>query len=205
MQPSSLKLPWSNLAAMVATLLKWSLVFGIDSLESFLVLITKWIGTLSHEVKLNMSFTLVIADAMLLNWKKKAVGNLESARGFISEHCLGERGLRANTCSRIILDSWKSVSSTLSTSMGISSNGYVDFLRRAEEIKASAMFLHHSSGRRFVSIASKQDDDVDEEICELFKIRSSSEFYGSVIFSITKKRANIFWTFKYWRKNISNR
>jgi molybdopterin/thiamine biosynthesis adenylyltransferase len=68
-------------------------------------------------------------------------------------------------------------------SLGIKSEGYVQALAEAERIGASCVWVHTHPGRDAWPKPSEHDHVVDEEIRELFRIRSGSPFYGALIFS----------------------
>ena len=68
-------------------------------------------------------------------------------------------------------------------SMSITSDGYVPWLRRAEELSATPIFVHTHPGAAGIPLPSKWDDVVDAELAETFRIRSGSDVYASIVFS----------------------
>lgn len=65
--------------------------------------------------------------------------------------------------------------------LSIRSGGYVKALARAEEIGATAVWLHtHPQGWPENSI---YDDAVDAELSEVFPVRTGQTFYASLVFS----------------------
>jgi molybdopterin/thiamine biosynthesis adenylyltransferase len=67
--------------------------------------------------------------------------------------------------------------------MTITSEGYVHALARAESIGAVCLWLHTHPGSYGVPLPSVRDAKVDELLAELFRLRSGSPYYGTVIFS----------------------
>ncbi len=82
-------------------------------------------------------------------------------------------------------------------SLTIASDGYVDALRRAETIGASAIWVHTHPGEGASPAASRFDDAVDRELAEVFKVRTGSEFYGALIVSHNRGE----FTFTGWLEN----
>ncbi|MGJ7562311.1 ThiF family adenylyltransferase [Variovorax sp. GB1R11] len=68
-------------------------------------------------------------------------------------------------------------------SLGISSDGYVPALSRAEQLGAVAIWFHTHPGEGSWPSPSSWDDKVDEELAETFRLRTNREFYGTLIFS----------------------
>ena len=67
--------------------------------------------------------------------------------------------------------------------MSIRSEGYIRALGEAETLRATALWVHTHPGRDAWPVKSDPDHTVDSEIAELFRIRSGSTYYGSLIFS----------------------
>jgi molybdopterin/thiamine biosynthesis adenylyltransferase/proteasome lid subunit RPN8/RPN11 len=65
----------------------------------------------------------------------------------------------------------------------ITSEGYVPALARAQEIGATALWFHTHPGAHASPQPSARDRRVDEQITDLFRLRSASERYGAVIFA----------------------
>jgi len=63
------------------------------------------------------------------------------------------------------------------------SAGFVPALQRAEEISCAAIWIHNHPGDDAVPLPSTYDDVVDLKLAETFRIRTSSNFYGSLILS----------------------
>ena len=71
------------------------------------------------------------------------------------------------------------------TSMGleISSTGYVPSLSEAEKNDEVAIWFHTHPGWDAIPRPSNHDREVDRQIAELFRIRSGSPYYGTLILS----------------------
>lgn len=65
----------------------------------------------------------------------------------------------------------------------IQSEGYVHALSEAETLGATCIWVHTHPGQNASPQPSKYDHIVDREIADLFRLRSGSEYYGSLIFS----------------------
>jgi hypothetical protein len=70
-----------------------------------------------------------------------------------------------------------------SDSLSITSLGYVHPLADAERMGATAIWLHTHPGTGSSPIASRHDAIVDRQLAELFRIRTGSAHYGSLIVS----------------------
>ena len=69
------------------------------------------------------------------------------------------------------------------THMLIRSEGYVPALGYAEVDGAVPIWFHTHPGSKGVPLPSPWDRKVDEDIADLFRLRSGSEFYGTLIAS----------------------
>ncbi len=67
--------------------------------------------------------------------------------------------------------------------LSIKSEGYVRALAEAEALGASCLWVHTHPGEHAWPGPSEHDRVVDEQIKELFRLRSGSAYYGAVIFS----------------------
>lgn len=68
--------------------------------------------------------------------------------------------------------------------LSIASEGYVPALARAAEIDATALWFHTHPGSGSSPRPSRRDKRVDEEITELFKLRTESDNYGTLICAV---------------------
>jgi molybdopterin/thiamine biosynthesis adenylyltransferase/proteasome lid subunit RPN8/RPN11 len=65
----------------------------------------------------------------------------------------------------------------------IRSEGYVHALAEAEALGAACIWVHTHPGYDALPRPSKHDRVVDQEIADLFRLRSGSPYYGALIFS----------------------
>ena len=71
------------------------------------------------------------------------------------------------------------------TKMSINSTGYVPALAAAEADQSVAIWLHTHPGKDSSPRPSKHDKIVDEELADLFRFRSGSPFYGTLVVTQT--------------------
>jgi molybdopterin/thiamine biosynthesis adenylyltransferase len=69
------------------------------------------------------------------------------------------------------------------TELIVKSEGYVPALAEAAERGAVCLWLHTHPGKNGIPSPSLRDEKVDREIAELFRIRTNSDFYGTIIVS----------------------
>jgi hypothetical protein len=74
-----------------------------------------------------------------------------------------------------------------SDSLAIASGGYVPALAEAETIGATCLWVHTHPGEDAIPVQSNQDHIVDCQLADLFRLRSSSPFYGALVFSPRQK------------------
>jgi len=99
-------------------------------------------------------------------------GVAEGANGDVRLLARGMRWVREHAYSR---REWNT--------LGIRSEGYVQALSEAETIGATCVWVHTHPGQNAWPKPSEHDRVVDQEIKDLFRIRSGSPFYGALIFS----------------------
>lgn len=73
------------------------------------------------------------------------------------------------------------------TELIVTSEGYVSALAQAAERGAVCLWLHTHPGENGVPSPSLRDEKVDLEIADLFRIRTGTDFYGTIIVSPRKK------------------
>jgi molybdopterin/thiamine biosynthesis adenylyltransferase len=69
-------------------------------------------------------------------------------------------------------------------SLGISPDGYLGALSRAEQLGAVAIWFHTHPGDGSWPGPSRWDDKVDLDLAETFRVRTNNDFYGTLIFSL---------------------
>ena len=70
------------------------------------------------------------------------------------------------------------------TGLLITSDGYVPALAEAEAGGSVALWLHTHPGDRGSPRPSRDDNTVDDQLSELFRLRSGSDYYGSLVVSL---------------------
>ena len=71
------------------------------------------------------------------------------------------------------------------TALSISSHGYMPALAAAEADQAVPIWVHTHPGSEATPRPSEADERVDEELSDLFRLRSGSPLYGAVVVSRT--------------------
>ena len=74
------------------------------------------------------------------------------------------------------------------TALSIVSDGYVPALAAAEADQCIPIWLHTHPGQHSTPRPSKWDEAVDEELADVFRLRSGSAYYGAVTISPTERR-----------------
>lgn len=67
--------------------------------------------------------------------------------------------------------------------LSIASAGYVPVLGEAERLGAVALWVHTHPGPDSAPRPSEHDKEVDRQIADLFRLRTGSSYYGTLIFS----------------------
>lgn len=67
--------------------------------------------------------------------------------------------------------------------LSIASHGYVPALGEAERLQATALWFHTHPGLAGIPLPSRCDLRVDEEIADLFRLRTGNPYYGTLIAS----------------------
>lgn len=67
--------------------------------------------------------------------------------------------------------------------LAIASDGYVHALGKAEQLSATPLWVHTHPGSSGTPMPSPADRIVDRQICDLFRLRSGSSYYGTLIIS----------------------
>jgi len=128
-----------------------------------------------------MRTTLVLTGALSLDIASACTNRLETA-GVLLVHpseIAGERRLLAHSLDWVPDEAYIV---RKSDRLSIDSAGYVHALSRAENVGALPIWVHTHPGRG-VPLPSPADRVVDAQIANVFRIRSGSPYYGSLIFS----------------------
>jgi hypothetical protein len=69
------------------------------------------------------------------------------------------------------------------TGLGIRPEGYIHALAQGEELGCTALWMHTHPGGHARPLPSDHDRVVDQEIADLFRLRTGNPYYGAIIFS----------------------
>ncbi|MCY3971010.1 MAG: ThiF family adenylyltransferase [Acidobacteria bacterium] len=128
-----------------------------------------------------MTVTLVLPDYMAAELLETVAGDTESACVLSARHVHTSRGnlrLFARELHWVPEDAYRVREAN---EMSILSHGYVPALAAAHADKAVPIWLHTHPGHESTPAPSKRDELVDEELSDLFRLRSGSPFYGALI------------------------
>ena len=135
-----------------------------------------------------MTVTLVIPWTIAAELDKAASAEVESA-GVLLARCVNTPSGDVRLLGRQMY--WVPESAyheRTATALSIASHGYVPFLRAAELDGSVPIWLHTHPGPESSPLPSYYDEDVDKELSDLFRLRSSSPMYGSVVLAHTGHR-----------------
>ena len=135
-----------------------------------------------------MTVTLVIPGNIGAELDKAASSEVESA-GVLLARCVNTPGGDIRLLARQM--HWvpeTAYHERTATALSIASHGYVPSLAAAELDLAVPIWLHTHPGPASSPLPSYYDEDVDRELSELFRLRSSSPLYGSVVLAHTGYR-----------------
>lgn len=130
-----------------------------------------------------MSATLVIPDALLGEIEEAAVGPLETAGVLLASIIETPRGKLRLLAHEIHWTPESAYIDRAADEMTISSLGYVEALQDAEERQLAAIWFHTHPGSEASARPSERDQIVDDELCEVFQVRTGKAFYASVVFA----------------------
>lgn len=129
-----------------------------------------------------MTTTLVLTDALYAEMRVVASESLETAGVLLASFVPTSDGIRLLGREYHPVPA-KAYQVRKVDSLGISSDGYVPALSRAEQLGAVAIWFHTHPGEGSSPSPSRWDNKVDEELAETFRLRTNHDFYGTLIFS----------------------
>ena len=68
--------------------------------------------------------------------------------------------------------------------LDITSDGYIDALAEAEDVGATAIWFHTHPGDGSSPRSSEHDAVVDEQLSDVFRLRSGQDFYGALVVAV---------------------
>lgn len=132
-----------------------------------------------------MTVTLVLPDKIAGELSEAAAADVETAGVLLArsvETPSGNVRLLGRKLHWVPDDAYQSRSAT---ALSISSRGYVPALAAAETDQAVPIWVHTHPGDMAIPKPSRDDHVVDEELSDLFRLRSGSPLYGAMIVSRT--------------------
>jgi molybdopterin/thiamine biosynthesis adenylyltransferase len=130
---------------------------------------------------MNATATLVVPDAISSLIGEALLESRETAGVLlVSEVAAPDRDLQLLARELHLVPNGGYIERT-ATELTISSDGYVPALGRAAEIGASALWFHTHPGEGASPGPSHRDQIVDQQLAELFRIRSGLDSYGALI------------------------
>ena len=134
-----------------------------------------------------MTVTLVMPQALFHEVEAVSQLPLETAGVLIATYFATLNGDKRLLAQNIIWVDEAAYVKRTSTELIVKSEGYVPALAEAAERGAVCLWLHTHPGENGIPSPSLRDEKVDREIAELFRIRTDSEFYGTLIVSPREK------------------
>ena len=132
-----------------------------------------------------MTVTLVLPDQIAAKLFEATDADVETACVLLARHVETPRGnvrLLARELHWVPDDAYRL---RAATALSIASHGYVPALAAAEADQSVPIWLHTHPGIESSPRPSKQDELVDEELADLFRLRAGSPFYGSIVVAQT--------------------
>lgn len=128
-----------------------------------------------------MSITLVLPDFLVTDLAKKAALPVETAGILLAAQHDAGAGTTRLLARSLHWVSDRAYQRRTADEMLIASEGYIQALALAEQDDAIPLWVHtHPKGR---PVRSAKDERVDKMIADVFRLRSGSNYYGTVIVS----------------------
>lgn len=127
--------------------------------------------------------TLVLPARLMADLDVAARKTLETAAVLLVRIVKGQDGSRRLLGRSIHWVDPKAYIKQVTDGLSISPEGYVPALAQAEHEGETALWFHTHPGLEGVPLPSLRDKHVDEQISDLFRIRSGSPYYGTLVFS----------------------
>ena len=130
-----------------------------------------------------MTVTLVLPNQIADEMFEAAAADVETAGVLLARHVktpCGDVRLLAREMLWIPDDAYRVRDAT---ALRIASHGYVPALAAAEADQSVPIWMHTHPGNESSPRPSKRDEIVDEELSDLFRLRSGSPLYGAVVIS----------------------
>ena len=128
-----------------------------------------------------MSTTLVLPDPVVHTLEEKAALPVETGGVLLASHHRSDDGNRRLLARAMHWVPEAAYERRVAHEMLIASEGYTAALSLAEQDRSIPLWVHTHPGGR--PVRSAKDERVDEQIADLFRLRSGSAHYGTVIVS----------------------
>ena len=128
-----------------------------------------------------MTVTLVVPEHIADELLREASADVESAGVLLARHLRTPAGHQRLLAREM---HWVPAEAYLErhpNELSVASHGYVPALAAAEEDQSVPIWLHTHPGDDSSPTPSKQDGLVDEELADLFRLRSGSDLYGAIV------------------------
>ena len=135
-----------------------------------------------------MTVTLVLPDQIAAKLFAATAADIETACVLLARHVETPGGDVRLLARELHWVPDEAYSLRDATAMSIASHGYVPALAAAEADRSVPIWLHTHPGSESSPRPSKQDELVDEELADLFRLRAGSPFYGSIVVAQTGGR-----------------
>lgn len=132
-----------------------------------------------------MSCTLVLPHALALEVLQAAQDPLETAGVLLASLREVSGGQRKLLGRKIVWVPAHAYQARRPDALSIGSEGYVPALQEAEAMGACAIWFHTHPSQIGIPLPSPHDEIVDGQLRDLFRLRTGSEVYASLIFSPT--------------------
>ena len=135
-----------------------------------------------------MTVTLVLPKAIADELSEAAAADIETAGVLLARHVETPGGDVRLLARKVHWVPDQAYRARDATALSIASQGYVPALAAAEADQSVPIWLHTHPGNESSPRQSKDDETVDEELADLFRLRSGSPLYGAVVVSRTGER-----------------
>jgi hypothetical protein len=127
--------------------------------------------------------TLVLTTQLMEELSRAALGNLEVAGVLLVRVVDASDGSRRLLGRTVLWVPEHEYIEQAAYELVIASTGYVAALAQAERDGDTAIWFHTHPGVQGIPVPSRHDHEVDRQIADLFRIRTGSPYYGTLIFS----------------------
>ena len=128
-----------------------------------------------------MTITVVVPEHLADELFIAASASVESAGVLLARHLRSPSGHQRLLARQIHWVPTTAYVERKADELTVASHGYVPALAAAEADQSVPIWLHTHPGEDSAPASSKRDELVDEELADLFRLRSGSDLYGSIV------------------------